>query len=159
VAGIVGVLGPLVFIGGLGSTFTFHSLSKKRQNAFVKHQIINGNDLIEDVGFKPIELDLEMRFYSPWTADPSISLVLLETLEDAKIPVPLLIGGVPVGRSILTLFVVEEITSKMPKFSGAKLTVLDITCKLLEYGNPLGLNGTLGSLAQVGVAALGNLIG
>jgi hypothetical protein len=34
VAGPIGILGPLVFIGGLGSTFTFHSISKKRQNVF-----------------------------------------------------------------------------------------------------------------------------
>jgi hypothetical protein len=157
-AGIVGVLGPLVFVGGLGTTFTFHSLSKKRQNSFAKHKIINGNDLLEDTGVNPIEIDLAMRFYSPWTADPSVSLIALEALADAKVPVPLIVGGVPVGRQILTLFIVEEITSKMPKFVGPVLTVLDVGCKLCEYGNPLGLSGPLGSLAQAGVAAIGNLL-
>ena len=157
-AGPVGILGNIVFVGGLGSVFTFHSLSKKRQNAFAKHKIINGNDLIEDVGFNPIELDLSLRFYEPWTADPSLSLIALEALEDAKIPVPLLIGGVPVGRSVLTLFVIEEITSKMPKFKGSVLTVLDCSVKLLEYSNPLNIAGILGPLAQAGAAALGNLL-
>jgi hypothetical protein len=65
VAGPIGILGPLVFVGGLGSTLTFHSSSKKRQNSFVKHQIINGNDLLEDTGVKPIEVELEMRFFEP----------------------------------------------------------------------------------------------
>ena len=157
-AGIVGALGPLVFIGGLGSVFTFHSLNKKRKNSFAKHKIINGNDLLEDTGVEPIDLDLEMRFYSPWTADPSLSLIALEAMMDAKIPVPLIISGTPVGRGILTLFICEEITSKMPKFVGGTLTVLDVSVRLCEYGNPLGLSGPLGALAQAGVAAIGNLL-
>ena len=157
-AGPVGILGPLVFVGGLGTTFTFNSLSKKRQNAFAKHKIINGVDLIEDVGFNPIELELQCRFYEPWTADPSLSLIALEALEDAKIPIPLIVGGVPVGRQLLTLFVVEEITSKMPKFKGSVLTVLDCSIKLLEYSNPLSISGILGPLVQAGAVAIGNLL-
>jgi hypothetical protein len=157
-SGPVGILGNIVFVGGLGSVFTFHALSKKRQNAFAKHKIINGVDLIEDVGFNPIELELSLRFFSPWTADPSLSLIALEALEDAKIPVPLIISGTPVGRGPLTLFIVEEITSKMSKFVGSTLTVLDCSVKLCEYGNPLGISGPLSALAQAGVAAIGNLL-
>jgi hypothetical protein len=158
-AGPVGILGSIVFVGGLGTTFTFHSLGKKRRNAFAKHKIINGNDLIEDVGFNPIELDLACRFYSPWTADPSLRLIALEALEDAKIPVPLIISGTPVGRGALTLWVVEEITAKMPKFRGGVLTVLDVDIKLLEYSNVLSISGPLSPLLQAGISAAGNLIG
>jgi hypothetical protein len=157
-AGPVGILGPVVFCGGLGTTFTFNEITKKRSNAFAKHTIINSLDLIEDVGFKPIELSLHMRFYQPYTAPPSVSLLALETLEDSKIPCPLLIGGVPIGRALLTLFVIEEISSKMPKFVGNVLTVLDLDIKLLEYGNGLNISGPLGLLAQAGAAVVGNII-
>ncbi len=156
-AGPVGALGPLVFVGGLGSVFTLHELTKKKKNSFVKHRIIAGNDLIEDTGSDPIEVDIQMRFYAPYTADPSVSLTLLETLMDSKVPVPLIIGGTPIGRGILTLFVVEDISSKMPKFRGGRLTVLDATVKLLEYPNGLSIAGPLGSLANTAFAVLGNL--
>ncbi len=157
-AGPVGVLGPIVFVGGLGGTFTFHDLTKKRKNSFAKHRLINGNDLLEDTGDDPIELDLQMRFFAPYTAPPSISLISLEALADSKIPVPLIIDGTPVGRGILTLFVIEEITSKMPKFVGGELTILDLTIKLCEYSNPLNISGPLSALAQAGAAALGSII-
>ncbi len=157
-AGPVGVLGPIVFLGGLGSTFTFHDLSKKRKNSFAKHRVINGNDLIEDTGYDPIEIDLQMRFFAPYTADPSISLIAIEALADSKIPVPLIIDGCPVGRSILTLFICEEITSKMPKFVGSQLTILDVTIKLCEYSNPLNISGPLGALAQLGASIVGSII-
>ncbi len=157
-AGPVGILGTIVFVGGLGTTSTFHELNKKRKNSFAKHRIINGLDLIEDTGFDPIELDLQMRFFSPYTQDPSISLILIEALADSKLPVPLIIDGCPVGRGILTLFVCEEITSKMPKFVGSQLTILDITIKLCEYSNPLNISGPLSALAQLGASVIGSII-
>jgi hypothetical protein len=157
-SGPVGILGILPFVGGQGTTFTVYDIQKKRKNAFAKHRIINGNDLIEDVGFDPIELDLEMHFFAPWTLDPSLSLIALEGLMESKIPVPLIIGGTPVGRGLLTLFVIESIDSKMKKFTGGTLCVLDCTVKLLEYGNPFNISGPLGILAQSGASVIGNLI-
>jgi hypothetical protein len=157
-AGPIGILGYIPLVGGFGTMTTFHELSKKRQNSFAKHAIINSNDLIEDTGFKPIELDMQMRFYRPYSADPSLSLIALEALADAKIPVPILVGGTNLGRNLLTLWVIEEISSKMPKFSGSVLTVLDVTIKILEYSNPLSLSGPLSALAQVGASVVGNLI-
>jgi hypothetical protein len=157
-SGPVGILGPIVFVGGLTTTFTFHDLSKKRSNSFAKHALINGTDLLEDTGSKPIELDLQLRFFQPYTADPSISLIELEALMESKIPVPLIIGGVPVGRGILTLFVIESIDSKMPKFVGSTLTILDLTVKLCEYSNPLSLSGPLSALAQAGAAIVGRFL-
>jgi phage protein U len=157
-AGPVGILGPIVFLGGLGTTSTFSEITKKRSNSFAKHSIINGVDLLEDTGEKPIELNLQMRFFSPYTASPSISLIAIEALADSKTPVPLIINGCPVGRGILTLFVIEEITSKMVKFVGSELTILDITCKLCEYSNPISLSGPLSALAQVGESVIGSII-
>jgi hypothetical protein len=157
-AGPVGILGIIPFVGGLGTTFTVHEITKKRKNAFAKHRVINGNDLIEDVGFDPIELDLQMHFFKPWTFDPSLSLIALEGLMESKIPVPLIIGGTPVGRGLLTLFVIESIDSKMEKWHGASLAVLDCTVKLLEYGNPFSISGPLGILANAGASVVGNLI-
>jgi hypothetical protein len=157
-SGPVGILGIIPFVGGLGSTFTVHEIQKKRKNAFAKHRVINGNDLIEDVGFDPIELDLSMKFFAPWTSDPSLSLIALEGLMDLKIPVPLIIGGTPVGRGFLTLFVIESIDSKMEKWDGGKLLILECTVKLLEYGNPFNISGPLGILVQAGASVVGNLI-
>src|SRR5215469_16541143 len=71
-AGLVGILGTVPFVAGQGTAFTFHDIEKKRKNAFAKHRVINSNDLIEDVGFDPIELDIKMKFFSPWTLDPSL---------------------------------------------------------------------------------------
>jgi Phage P2 GpU len=156
--GPVGVLGPIVFLAGYRTVSTFHTINKKRQNSFAKHAIINGIDLIEDTGFKPLEVDLEMRFFNPYTMSPSLALIALEALMDAKIPVPLIVDGTPLGRGILTLYVIEDITSKMPKFVGSVLTILDINIKLLEYSNPLSLSGPLSALAQAGLAVVGSLI-
>ncbi len=155
---LVGILGTIPFEGGLSSAFTFHEVSKKRKNAFAKHRIIKGNDLIEDVGFDPIEIDIQMKFFRPYTLDPAASLIALETLMDLKIPVPMFIGNTPVGRGLLTLFLVESIDSKMEKWVGSTLTILQCTVKLLEYGNPFGISGPLGALASAGASVVGSLI-
>jgi hypothetical protein len=155
---LVGILGPLPFVGGQGSAFTFYNITKRRKNSFARHRIISGNDLIEDTGFDPIELDMDMQFFAPWTLDPSISLIALEGLMDSKIPVPLIVGGAPVGRGLLTLFVIESIDSTMKKWEGARLAILECRVKILEYSNPLSISGPLGLLAQAGASVIGNLI-
>lgn len=157
-AGPVGIFGVVPFVGGLGSTFTFHEINKTRKNSFAKHRIINSNDLIEDTGFDPIETTIEMMFYRPYTLDPSVSIATLEGIMDAKIPMPLIVGGTPLGRGLLTLYLVEQMTVKMTKFCGSHLTYATVSIKLIEYGNAFGISGPLGSLASIGAGVIGSII-
>jgi hypothetical protein len=87
-----------------------------------------------------------MHFHAPYTLAPSAALTSLEALMDAKVPVPLIIGSTPVGRGLLTLFVIEDISIKMSKFISSSLIIADIDVKLLEYPGALNLSGPLSAL-------------
>jgi hypothetical protein len=141
-----GALGPVVFQGGLGTMSTFHAMSKVKKETYVKHRVIQYVDLLEDTGAEPIELSIQMHFHAPYTVGPGRALTQLEALMDAKIPVPLIVGSTPVGRGFLTLFVIEEISTKMSKFISSSLIVGDIDIKLCEYAGALGLGGPLSAL-------------
>jgi hypothetical protein len=149
---MLGCLGPLPFVAGQGSLFSPHSISKVRKNAWARHKIMNANDALEDTGTEPIELTIEMTFFSPWTFSPSASLTMLETFAESKLPMPCILGNTPLGRGLLTLFVVETVDAKMEKWSGSNLTVMHVTVKLIEYSLPPSplmnfLTNPLGTLA------------
>jgi hypothetical protein len=142
----------------------FHAINKHRKETFIKHRVIQANDLIESTGSDPIELSIEMHFHAPYTLGPGIALSALEALQAAKIPVPLIIGSTPVGRGFLTLFVIEEISIKMSKFIAGSVIIGDIDVKLLEYPNAFGLAGPLSALGGAlpglsnAVASLTNIV-
>ena len=58
-----------------------------------------------------------------------------------KVAVPLVIGGVPVGRGLLSLFAVEEVSAKMKKFQSGTLVAVDVSVKLVEDSSPLNIGG------------------
>jgi Phage P2 GpU len=165
---MLGCLGPLPFIAGQGSLFSPTTISKSRKNSWARHKIMNANDRLEDTGTEPIELSIEMNFFAPWTFDPGSSLTMLEGFAESKTPMPCMLGTSPLGRGLLTLFVVESIEAKMEKWRGSRLTVMNVTVKLIEYAlppSPVGgfLSNPLGSITSaVGGAvsgALGNVAG
>jgi hypothetical protein len=121
----VGCLGPIVFVGGLGSANTFHSISKSTKETYVKHRVIHDNDLVEDCGTDPITLSIEMHFHGPYTIAPSTAITALEAVMAAKIPLPLIVGRIPLGRGMLSLFVIESVDTKMTTFVGSGLAVAD----------------------------------
>jgi hypothetical protein len=141
-----GALGPIIFQGGLGTTNTFHSISKINRQVFVKHRIIQSTDMVESTGSDLIELSLDMHFHGPYTIAPSAAIAALEAVMSLRIPLPLIIGRVPVGRGLLTLFVIESVDTKMSRWVGSGLAIADITVKLLEYPNPFGSLGPLSAL-------------
>jgi hypothetical protein len=149
-----GTLGTVVFRGGFGTANAFYEISKKRQAAYAKHQIIWGTDILEPVGSTPIEITLSIQFLRGYSTDPSGGILALETLMAAKTAVPLVIGGVPVGRGLLALFVVEQLDAKMKKFQGGTLIACDVTVRLMEDASPLSGAGIFGSLAQLGGSLL-----
>jgi len=153
-----GALGPITFQGGLGTMSTFHSMSKTKKTVYVKHRIIQMIDLLESTGDEPIDLSIQMHFHAPYTMGPGKALTALESLMDAKIPVPLIIGATPVGRGFLTLFVIEDISTKMNKFSASSLIIGDIDVKLCEYAGALSLSGPLSALGG-GLAGLARSVG
>jgi hypothetical protein len=125
---------------------TFHSMSKTKKETYAKHRIIQLTDLIEDTGAEPIELSIQMHFHAPYTLAPGAAITALEALMEAKIPVPLIVGSTPIGRGFLTLFVIEDIASKMSKFISSSLIIGDVDIKLLEYAGALNLSGPLSAL-------------
>jgi hypothetical protein len=149
-----GILGTVVFTGGQGTSNAFHEISKKRKATYAKHQVIWGVDVLEPVGDSPIEIDLQIQFLRNYSVDPSLGLSMLETLMINKTAVPLIIGGVPVGRGLLSLFAVEEVSAKMKKFQSGTLVACDVSIKLLEDSSPLSGLGIFGSLVQMGGALL-----
>jgi len=155
---VVGILGPLPFVGGYGSTFTFHEIAKTRKETFVRHKLINGLDLIEATGSEPIEISFAMSFFAPYTRSPAASILLLETLLASRLPVPLFAGDAPVGRGLLTLFVVEAISNKLTKWVGSTTVSASVEVKLLEYSNPFNLAGPLNALAGAGASVIGKFI-
>jgi hypothetical protein len=157
-AGIVGVLGPIPFMGGLKRANTFHEISKSAKKAYVVHRILGGNDLVEDCGFDLIDLTLSMKWLYGYTMDPSAALIALEGLMNSSLPVPIIVDGVPLGRGALTLFVVESIASRMTKWKAGTLVALECSVKLREYGNPFSIAGPLGALANTAGQVVGRLI-
>jgi phage protein U len=156
---IAGILGPLPFLGGQGTAATFHTIKKKFEVRYAKHEIINGVDLIEATGFKPIDIDLDMIFFNPWTLPPSVALAIIEALAASRLPVPLMTAdGTGFGRGLLTLFVIESVDSTMKKWCGGTNTYMTVTVKLLEYGNPFGIGGPLGALAGIGASVIGTIV-
>jgi Phage P2 GpU len=144
--GLIGAYGPIVFMGGQGTAIGFHSISKTNKQTLVKHRIISSTDLVESTGPDLIELNMEMHFHGPYTLSPSAGIAALEAVMASNTPLPLIIGRVPTGRGLLTLFVVEAIDSKMSTFVGSGLAVADVSVKLLEYPNPLPSGGPLSAL-------------
>jgi hypothetical protein len=142
----------------MGSIFTFSEIGKTRKEMFVRHKVIAGVDLIESTGSEPIEITMQMKFFSPWTLSPAASIIALETLQSIKIPVPLIAGDVPVGRGLLTLFVVESVGSKYNRWTGSSTAVATADVKLVEYSNPFGLAGPLNALGSIGASVLGSVI-
>jgi len=157
-AGIVGVLGMIPFVGGLGSANTFKEISKSAKKSYVVHRIIGGTDIIEDCGFDLIDLTISMKWVYGYTLDPSAALIALEALMIASTPVPIIVDGVPLGRGALTLFVVESIESRMNKWKAGTLVELECSVKLKEYGNPFSIAGPLGALANTAGQVVGRLI-
>jgi Phage P2 GpU len=155
---LVGILGPIPFMGGNGSAFTLHQLKEKYKNAFAKHRILQGNDLIEDVGVDPIEIDFQMEFFAPWTLSPAASISALKLLASLKIPIPMFIGDTPIGRGPLTLYLIESIDTTYKTWSGSQCAVASASIHLIEYGNPLSIAGPLGAIASIGASVVGNLV-
>lgn len=154
----IGTLGVIPFVAGYGTTNTFHEIGKSNKQRFAKHSIIAGNDLLEGTGFEPIELSIQMQFFAPYTLSAAESVPALEALMATRIPVPLFAGDAPVGRGLLTLFVIESISNKMTKWVGSSLAIAAVDVKLLEYGNPFDLAGPLNALASLGAGVIGRLI-
>jgi hypothetical protein len=152
---VVGILGLLPFVSGEGTIFTPNDIGKTRKENYVRHKIIADVDLIESTGSEPIEITLQMQFFAPWTLAPAASILALETLQSTKLPVPLICGDAPVGRGLLTLFVVESVSSKMKRWTGTTTAVATADVKLLEYSNPFSLAGPLNALGAVGASVLG----
>jgi hypothetical protein len=125
---------------------TFHSISKTKRETYAKHRIIQTVDLIEDTGADPIELQIQMHFHAPYTLAPARAMTALEAVMDLRVPLPLIIGSTPIGRGFLTLFVIEDIATKMSRFISSSLIVADIDVKLLEYPSAFNLAGPLSAL-------------
>jgi len=160
---ILGVMGPLPFIAGKGSLFSPHSISKTYKNSWAKHKILNGIDTLEDTGQEPIDLTIEMSFFKPWTFDPGSSLTMLEGFASAKVPMPVILGGTPLGRGGLTLFVVEAVDAKMTKWAGTSLTIMAVTVKLCEFAIPASpllsfISNPLGTIAGAVGGAVTNVV-
>ena len=156
-----GILGELPFMSGLGSIFTPHAVDVSRKNSFAKHKILNSNDVLEDTGVEPLDVTLEMGFVIGWTLAPAKSVQMLSNYMDAKVPAPLIVGNVPVGRGIMSMFVVESMSVKVTKFVGANPAVATASVKLIEYApapSPLtsflsNPAGALGGVATTAVSA------
>jgi hypothetical protein len=158
-----GILGTLPFMSGLGSVFTPHAVDISRKNSFAKHKILNSNDVLEDTGVEPIDVTLEMGFMIGFTLDPVKSVSMLSAFMDAKIPAPLIVGNVPVGRGLMSMFVVESMSVKVTKFFGTNPAVVTASVKLLEYAPPPSpltnfLSNPVGALAG-GVGGIVSSIG
>jgi hypothetical protein len=125
---------------------TFHAMSKMKKETYARHRVIQQVDLLEDTGADPIELTIQMHFHAPYTLAPGAAISQLEAVMDSRTPLPLVIGSTPVGRGFLTLFVIEDLQSKMSKFSSSALIIGDIDVKLCEYAGSLSLSGPLSAL-------------
>jgi hypothetical protein len=154
---MVGIYGAIPFVGGFGTATPVQEISKKRSETYARHQLINGLDLIESTGSKPIELDFKMHFCAPFTLDPAVSISMIEGAQAAKIPMPLMFNDCPVGRGLLTMFVIEEVGSQMTKWTFGNLAVCSINIRLLEYSNPLAIAGPLNALLGAGANFISGL--
>jgi hypothetical protein len=155
---VIGSLGVIPFVAGYGTANTFHSIHKANKISYVKHAVIAGLDLIEATGDDPIDIQIEMMFFAPYTLPPSQSIPAVEALLAAKIPMPLFAGDAPVGRGIMSLFVIESLSVRMTKWVGAELAIATLDVKLVEYSNPFNLAGPLGALANLAGSVVGRII-
>ena len=130
---MLGCMGTLPFVAGQGTLFSPSGISKSLKNSWARHKVINSVDVLEDTGFQPTSITIEMKFFKPWTHDPASSLSQLEKYAQGKVPMPVMIGNTPLGRGGLTMYVVESVDAKMEKWNGSTLTILHVSVKLEEF--------------------------
>ena len=89
--------------------------------------------VVEGVGTDLIELTLDCHFHGPYTLSPSLAIAALESVMHMRIPLPLIIGRVPVGRGVFTMFVIEAVDTRMTAgLSIPKMTTADAAKEILD---------------------------
>jgi hypothetical protein len=138
--------GPLIFIPGKETAFTYKNLSKANTVVYAQHEILQGVPLIEFTGYKLITVNMTCNFVAGWTLDPSLAVLAFETAQANPVAMPLILGTTPIGRGLISSFVIQEVQSKFTRF-GTDGSPIEATVdvKFLEAGSILPSLGQLAS--------------
>jgi hypothetical protein len=149
--------GLLVFIPGKNTAFTYKNLSKTNTAVYAQHEILQGVPLLEFTGYKLITVNMTCSFVAGWTIDPSLGVLAFETAMSFPVAQPLMLGDTPIGRGIVSSFVISEVQSKFTRF-GTDGSPIEATVdvKFLEAGSVLP---SLGQLANSVLGGAGISVG
>jgi phage protein U len=130
---MIGLYGTILFHSGTGSITTFDELKKTVSARWETHEIFQDKPLLEYGGPQLIEVSFSMCFIKPMTMDPTAGIIALQQIMDLALPLPLILGVLPVGRGS-SLFVMTELEVN-PKyfFQGGSIMGAAVEVKLKEY--------------------------
>lgn len=158
-----GLYGPILF--GTGTDYQgsggndFQSMQKSVSARWEEHKVFGDKPLLEYGGPSLIEVEIKMKWIMPVTADPTFNLFILQEIMDLAIPLPLILGLLPMGRGA-SLFVMTDL-SWNPNyfFQNGVIMGADATLKLKEYATPNLLSALLAALGGLGSGVSGALSG
>jgi phage protein U len=155
---MIGLYGPILFHSGTTGLQTFDEMKKTVTARWGTHDVWLQKPLLEYSGPQLIEITFRMELIKPFTADPLMSIIMLEEIMDLATPLPLVIGMKPMGRG-LSMFVLTSLSHQMKYFyRNGGLLGASVEVQLKEYvSNPLSnlmkaLGGLFGGGQSGGVA-------
>jgi phage protein U len=146
--------GAIVFGTSHGVVSTFNDLKKTVSARWSTHEVFGDKPMLEYAGPELISLTFEMELITPVTINPTATIVQLQEIMDLAIPLPLVIGKIPMGRDA-SLFVMESLDVNPEYFfRGGTIMGAKVNVTLKEYPTNF-----VSSLLNALKGAVGGLLG
>jgi hypothetical protein len=127
---IFGTFGPLIFARQFG---LMHSFESTQSEVFVEHPIHLLKPQVEHVGSGLAHASLDLEFHDELTTPPQAGITLLESIKEAAIAYPLIIGGRPIA-GFRALFVLVEFGQAHHWYlSSGQIQHATVKASFLEY--------------------------
>lgn len=156
---MIGLYGPVVFGTTGAGVSTFDDMHKTVSARWGVHEVFGAKPMLEYSGPQLIELTFSMDLITPATVNPTSTITMLQEIMDLAIPLPLVIGSMPMGRDA-SLFVMQSL-EVIPEYFFRKGTIMGakVQVSLKEYPTNIissllnALGGALGGLIPGNVQA------
>jgi phage protein U len=127
--------GP-ISLGYAGNTgLPFQNFTRKSAMRFHDHNIAQGMPLTEWIAYELHKVTLQVTLWSPYTSDPTATILMLGMVRDQRTPLPLFVGNQMVGRGG-SLFTLRSMNEKWDVVCGPVIKA-KVDLEFVEYSPPL----------------------
>ena len=130
---MMGIYGPLAFIAPMQGGLLLNKFSKTSKTRWEAHKLYGQVPQQEFVGQDLVKASIRMKFLRGTTTDPAAAIIALDFLQQGALPMPFLLGGIPVSARGASLFVIEQIETNVSKWAGSIMLCTETTIELEEY--------------------------